>query len=133
MAKSGRIFLGGTVNGSTWREQFIALLRTKNYFNPVVSDWTAQAQHIEEQEKSRCAYCIYVITPKMTGLFSVAELVDGSNKKPANTVGCFLKSDDESIFDEGQWRSITAIVKLLRQNGTLCFFSLEDLASFFNS
>ena len=132
MAKSGRIFLGGTVNGSSWRERFIALLETKDYFNPVVSDWTAEAQRKEAQEKIRCRYQIYTITPKMAGVYSIAELVDGSNKKPANTLGCFLKSDDEATFDDGSWRSITATVKLLRQNGTLCFFSLEELASYFN-
>jgi hypothetical protein len=69
----------------------------------------------------------------MTGIYSIAELVDSSNKKPANTIACFLKSDEETVFDDGQWRSIIATVILLRQNGTKCFFSLEEVASYFNS
>ena len=133
MAKTGRIFLGRTVNDSTWRETLIAKLQTKDYFNPVVPDWTAQAQRIEAREKARCKYQLYVITPKMKGLYSVAELVDGSNKNPANTVGAFLKSDDDATFDSDQWRSVTAIAALLRQNGTKCFFSIEEIASYFNT
>lgn len=131
--KKSRIFLGGTCNNSTWRDRLISLLKTKDYFNPIVSDWTAEAQRKEAQEKIRCRYQLYVITPKMTGIFSVAELVDASNKNPAFTVACFLKSDEETAFDDGQWRSILATVILLRQNGTKCFFSLEEVASYFNS
>lgn len=131
--KTGRIFLGGTCNNSTWRDRLISLLKTKDYFNPVVSDWTSQAQREEAQEKIRCRYQLYVITPKMTGIFSVAELVDASSKNPAFTVACFLKSDEETAFDDAQWRSILATVILLRQNGTKCFFCLEEVASYFNS
>ena len=36
-----KVFLGGTCNGSTWREELIPILEI-NYFNPVVSDWTPE-------------------------------------------------------------------------------------------
>ena len=34
-----KIFLGGTCNESTWRDELIPNL-TIDYFNPVVKDWT---------------------------------------------------------------------------------------------
>ena len=39
---SNRIFLGGTCNGTTWRDELIKGL-TVDYFNPVVEDWTEEA------------------------------------------------------------------------------------------
>lgn len=35
-----KVFLGGTCNGSKWREELIPLLQV-GYFNPVVDEWTA--------------------------------------------------------------------------------------------
>ena len=41
-----KVFLGGTVNGSNWREYVIPRLNI-DYFNPVVSVWNDEAY--EEQ------------------------------------------------------------------------------------
>lgn len=37
-----RVFLGGTCNDSTWRDNLIQQLEI-DYFNPVVPDWTEDA------------------------------------------------------------------------------------------
>lgn len=37
--KNKKVFLGGTVNGSDWRDKLIKILDI-DYFNPVVDDWT---------------------------------------------------------------------------------------------
>ena len=59
-----KVFLGGTCNESTWREELIPLLKT-DYFNPVVEDWTPECQAEEERQKNEeCNYQLYVITPK---------------------------------------------------------------------
>jgi hypothetical protein len=45
-----RVFLGGTCNGTTWRDSMIKDLKV-DYFNPVVEDWTPEAQQEERYEK----------------------------------------------------------------------------------
>ena len=62
-----KVFLGGTCNGSKWRDQLIPLLKI-DYFNPVVKDWNEEAQAEEERQKAESDFCLYVITPKMTGM-----------------------------------------------------------------
>ena len=36
----------------------------------------------EIKQRAECDFCLYVITPKMTGVYSIAEVVDDSNKRP---------------------------------------------------
>ena len=50
MRDTGRIFLGGTCNGSAWRGQIMPRLEG-SYFNPVVEDWTPECQEKENYEK----------------------------------------------------------------------------------
>lgn len=76
-----KVFLGGTCNNSTWRDKLIPLLKI-DYFNPVVDDWTPECQDEEIRQRESCDYCLYTITPKMTGVYSIAEVVDDSNKRP---------------------------------------------------
>ena len=128
-----RVFLGGTCNGSTWREELISLLDTDNYFNPVVDDWNEEAKEKEDYEKRNCQFSLYVITQKMTGLYSIAEVVDDSNKKPNNTILCVLNIDDGLIFEEGSIRSLNAIKELVKSNGALVFDNLKEVAKFINS
>lgn len=42
---------------------------------------------------------LYVITPKMTGVYSIAEAVDDSNKQPGRVVFSYTDIDEDSIFD----------------------------------
>ena len=74
-----RIFLGGTCAETTWRNELILELEKVGieYFNPVVDDWTPECQAIEEYEKNdRCNVHLYVITPEMQGVYSVAEIIN---------------------------------------------------------
>ena len=51
-----KVFLGGTCNNSTWRNELIPLLNI-DYFNPVVEDWTPECQAEEERQKNEeCQY-----------------------------------------------------------------------------
>ena len=51
-----KVFLGGTCNESTWRNELIPLLKI-DYFNPVVEDWTPECQAEEERQKNEeCNY-----------------------------------------------------------------------------
>ena len=67
-----KIFLGGTCNGSKWRDTFIKMLDSDiNYFNPIVDEWNESAQQNEELQKTLyCDYNLYVITKEMSGVFT---------------------------------------------------------------
>ena len=71
--KRCKVFLGGTCNESTWRDELIKKLKI-DYFNPVVDDWTEECYKEELRQREICDYCLYVITPKMTGVYSIAEV-----------------------------------------------------------
>lgn len=131
--KAPRVFLGGTCNESTWREELIPLLKEANidFFNPVVPDWNEQAYQTELRERETCDYVLYVITPKMTGVYSIAEAVDDSNKRPKKTIFCFLGEDVDGdvqlTFDKGQTKSLTAVGKMVQQNGALWVADLQGV------
>lgn len=132
-----RIFLGGTCNESIWREDFIKLLNTDKltYFNPVVKDWNEEAQKNEFRERTNCDFCIYTITPKMTGVYSIAELIDDSNKRPEKTILILLKIDDtfNCIFSVGQWRSLEMVKNMVKRNGGRTYYTLESAAEYLNN
>jgi len=126
-----RIFLGGTCNESDWRDKLIPLLKV-DYFNPVVEDWTEECIKTEDDEKhNKCDVLLFVITNKMTGVYSIAEMVEG----------CFL--EDKTVvyniipdgFDEGQLRSLKAVEKILKNNGALGFIgnNVDRLANILNN
>jgi len=130
MAKT-KVFLGGTCNNSTWRDKLIPLLKI-DYFNPVVDDWTPECQDEEIRQRELCDYCLYTITPKMTGVYSIAEVVDDSNKRPEKTILCVLDEDNGSSFSETQIKSLKQVKEMVKNNGANVFDSLEDIASFLN-
>ena len=130
-----KIFLGGTCNESTWRERLILKLDLKkiDYFNPVVDDWTPECQAEEIKQRETCDYCLYVITPKMTGVYSIAEVVDDSNKRPQKTLFCVLQKDHDDTFTDSQIRSLDSVIKMVSNNGGKCFTRLIDVAFWLNS
>ncbi|MEM7057234.1 MAG: nucleoside 2-deoxyribosyltransferase domain-containing protein [Pseudomonadota bacterium] len=123
-----KVYLGGTVNGSTWRDRLIPLLKV-DYFNPVVDDWTPEFMAEEVRQRTLCDYCIYVLTPKMTGVYAVAEVVDDSNKRPEKTIFCVLYEDDGAEFDAHGTKSMTQVRKMVGENGALICQSLEEIAA----
>jgi len=77
-----RYFLGGTCAETTWRDELMPLLDKQGveYFNPVVKDWTPECQAIEEDEKNnKCNIHLYVITPEMQGVYSIAEIIHSAH------------------------------------------------------
>lgn len=126
-----KVFLGGTCNDSTWRERLIPLL-TIDYFNPVVKDWTPECQAEEIKQREECDFCLYVITPAMTGVYSIAEVVDDSNKRPEKTIFCFVEEHQYDHFTLHQSKSLNQVGKMVVENGGLCFTSLEGIAAYLN-
>ena len=123
--------LFGTCNDSQWRESLIPLLNCK-YFNPVVKDWNEEAQKEELEKRQSCDFILYVITPKMTGVYSIAEVVDDSNKRPERTLFCIVENDDNNEFTESQLKSLQMTKNLIRENNARVFDTLEDVADFLN-
>lgn len=126
-----KVFLGGTCNGSQWRAELIKKLKIE-YFDPVVDDWTPEAQEEEIEQRELCDFCLYVITPKMTGVYSIAEAVDDSNKRPDKTIFCFLEKDEDQRFDEFQIKSLRQVGKMINENGGTWCSTLEAVAYYLN-
>jgi len=126
-----KVFLGGTCNGSGWRGKLISGLAI-DYFNPVVEDWTPECQAEEIRQREKCNFCLYVITPKMNGIYSIAEVVDDSNKRPEKTIFCYLQKDGEHKFTPGKIKSLNQVGKMVRGNGALWFSDLKEVSYYLN-
>ncbi|MDD2775458.1 MAG: nucleoside 2-deoxyribosyltransferase domain-containing protein [Gallionella sp.] len=126
------VFLGGTCNHSTWRDQIMPMLAA-DCFNPVVADWTPASMAEELRQRETCDICLYVITPKMTGVYSIAEVIDDSNKRPNKTVLVRLRMDENDRFTDGQWRSLDAVAQMVKRNGGVAFDSLESATHYINA
>jgi len=124
------LFLGGTVGKSCWRDEIIPLLEQENlhYFNPVVADWDDAAREKEYQIKNAANTVeLYVITKDMKGVFSIAEAVDASNKKPDKSIFLILRKG----FDKSQLRSLDATKDLIQGNGASIVEKLQDIVILF--
>lgn len=127
-----KVFLGGTCNNSKWRDVLIPQLKI-DYFNPVVDNWTEDDYIKEMEERDNSDYCLYVITPKMKGSYSIAEVVDDSNKRPDRTIFCFVKKDGNNEFDEEQIKSLDKVGIMVEQNGGKYFKTLKELINYINN
>lgn len=127
-----KVFLGGTCANSTWREKLIPMLKC-DYFNPVVEDWTPECQENEEREKKICDYHLYVITPKMKGVFSIAEAVNDSRALDmGKCIFCMIKEEDDREWEQSEYKSLIAVSKMVANNGGVLFGSLNDVADYLN-
>jgi len=127
-----KVFLGGTVNGSKWRDYAIKQLKI-DFYNPVVPEWNDQAHQRELFEREHCDYCLYVITPKMTGYYSIAEVVEDSNKRPQKTVYCLLCKDGNDEFEPIQIKALQAVGRVVENNGGKWLPSLDDTVAYLNT
>jgi len=125
-----KVFLGGTKD-SRWRDHLIENLKI-DYFNPVVEDWTAACQAQEVIQRAECDLLLYVISPKMTGVYSIAEAVEDSIKRPDKTVFCYILCDEDRHFTMGQTRSLYAVGKMVERNGGKFFRKLIDVEKYLN-
>lgn len=141
-----KVFLGGTCNESKWRNELIEMLDI-DYFNPVVDNWTEECYQEELRQREICDYCLYIITPRMTGVYSIAEAVDDSNKRPEKTIFCLLTMDtnpelnnttatntpEHIFFSNAQLKSLDKVGLMIEKNGGKYFDTLKDVADFLNS
>lgn len=127
-----KVFLGGTVGKSKWRNYLIPRLEV-DYFNPVVENWDETAQEKEIKERQTCDYVLYVLTPKMEGYYAIAEVTDDSYKRPDKTLFCFLTQDENDRFTKEQVHDFEKVRKKIIENGGNVFESLDAVIHFLNS
>lgn len=128
------VFLGGTCNGSLWREALLEGLLVST-FNPVVENWDEAAKAREDEAKYNAETMLYVITPKQKGFYSIAELTHDSLSK-RNTIVAFIDDPDGTTWDEHQVKSNTAIAELVGANklgGPKVFYRLDELRDYMNN
>lgn len=124
-----KVFLGGTCNGSLWRNRLIPILEKEGitYFNPVVADWNEAAQEREKLEKLESEYNLFCFTPLMDGFFSIAEVIDCVYKRPQGTIICILPEDNSVVFTPSRLKSLEAVAKMVVDNGGLWSPDLETI------
>ena len=128
--------LGTTAKATNWREKLIPMLDI-HYFNPIVDDWNDEAYQKELKKRETCDYVLYVITPLMEGYYSIAEVVDDSNKRPEKTILCILNSDGEEEYAEKTWskqqkKSWDAVKKMVDNNWGTVLNNLDEVADYLN-
>ena len=130
-----KVFLGGTCNktvtNQTYRDKLIPMLKI-DYFNPLVEDWTEECYQEELRQREECGYCLYVITPQMTGVYSIAEVIDDSNKRPEKTVFCYIEDFHGDRFVGHDLKALNKVGQMVEDNGGVFFTKLEDVAFFLN-
>ena len=142
MNKKIKLFMGGTCAGSKWRQYLVNKLDLSKVspFDPVVDDWTPECMAEEIKQREECDFCLYVITPRMQGVYSIAEVVDDSNKRVKKTLFFILEYDSDPNdnqnfidFSESELKSLNQVRKMVEDNGAKVFDSLEEIAEYLNS
>jgi hypothetical protein len=87
----------------------------------------------EIKQRSECDFCLYVITPKMTGVYSIAEVVDDSNKRPHKTIFCYLTDDEDQKFSPDQIKSLDQTGRMIKENGATFLTTLTATADYLNA
>ena len=135
-----KVFLGGTCEGFDWRKELIEMLDSERVdaFNPVVDDWNEEAQKKELEEREISDFVLYTITPDLKGCYSIAEVVDDSNKRPDKTVFLVLEEINdyerkEAVkFGPKMLNSLHAVKDMITRNGGHVFDSIQEVAMFLN-
>lgn len=123
-----KVFLGGTCTGYKWRDDLIPMLKC-DYYNPIVENWSEKDRERETVERETSDYVLYVITSGIKGVYSIAEVVDDSNKRPFKTLFCVLYDGIEREMEH----SLKAVENLLTENNVKTFHSLREIAYFLNN
>lgn len=126
-----KVFLGGTCNGYKWRDDLISKLKC-NYYNPIIKDWKEEDRLREVNERETSDYVLYTITNGLKGVYSIAEVVDDSNKRPEKTLFCNLYKENHSYQTKQMSHSLKAVENLLKSNGVIVFHDLDSVAEFLN-
>jgi len=73
----------------------------------------------EEYEKDQCDIHYYCITKDMTGVYSIAEMIDSVHNRNKKTVVHVIPDG----FKDNQIKSFKAVLNLINQRGGITFLS----------
>lgn len=123
-----KIFLGGTCSDSAWRDELTKDLDDAeiDYFDPMTQIWDSHARAIENIEKIACRVHVYNITPKMKGFYSIAEVVDRSNKYPKDTILSIQYLDGNKTFENHDLETLLMVCEMVARNGAVVFIDDFD-------
>ena len=144
-----KVFLGGTCEGcypesewnneeldfsKDWRKKLVSMLdlNVVEYFNPVVDDWNDEAQQKEIEYRKNCDICLYAITNEIKGVYSIAEIIDDSNKRPDKTIFCNLYGNIDDINVQ-MIKSLDATAEMVIRNNGLVMRDLKNVAIYINN
>jgi hypothetical protein len=94
----------------------------------VVSKWTEECQEEERRQRVLCDFLLYTITSDTSSVYSVAEVVDDSNKRPEATILCLLLDG----LDVTQAKHLRAVGAMCSNNGAKVVYSLDEAARWMN-
>ena len=130
-----KVFLGGTCAGWKWRDELQPLLKC-DYYNPIVKNWSEEDRLREVHERETSDYVLYGITNGIKGVYSIAEVVDDSNKRPEKTIFLNLyKTYERSGESKQMAHSLKAVENMLKANGVVVFSgekALLEVADYLN-
>lgn len=132
MSEIAHVFLGGSCGESRWREELVIPRLTCTYFNPVVPDWTEECYQNELRHREGDDICLYVLSPKTKGLYSIAEVVDDSNKRPSKTAFFFLEEEDGFSYTKDDLKSLRKVGEMIKRNGGAYFTDVDSLIEYLN-
>lgn len=133
-AKPKKVFLGGSVFKSKWREEIIPKLKI-NYFNPVVKNWDQDAQDREEMEKENTDFRLYVIT-NINSAWSIAEAIDDANNRPEGLLFCIHRENlpnGKLNIDNRSMKNLNKVKYLIKIRGGKVFDTLDEVVEYLNS
>ena len=132
---SHKVFLGGTCCKTTWRDTIMPKLKIQ-YFNPVVEDWTPECIEEEYRQKNElCDIHLYVLTPQLKGVFSIAELIQSSLTEGKITVLYIMNTDkdDDSTWSKEMKSSLDEVSNLAETDGAMICTSLTNVVDTLNN
>jgi len=109
-----------------------------DYFNPVVEDYHPPISEEEiERQYHLCDYLLYVVAAGSVAgsagrMYTIAELIDSSDKFPDKTIFCVIYEYNWWAFGEEHLRILKSIRQLAERKGAKTFDTLEDVAGFLN-
>ena len=133
-----KVFLGGTCRGHDWRQQIIPKLHC-DYFNPLVENWTEENRQIEEREKTLCDYHLYVVNGFMSGVYTIAEIVNDAHTMDRNKLvvvfyyDSFFTAKKKRCINKKLVSSLIATEKLLNSLGVKVYHYVGDAIAYINS
>lgn len=135
MIEKTTVFLGGTCDSSTWREELIKKvdLTKVSIYNPIVENWSKEDQIREDKHKVEDDICLFVITPEGEGFYSFVEATDYSNKYPEKTIFCVLYEANSEFFLEHEKKSIIKTIEIIKSNGVKVLNNLDEVADYINN